>query len=64
MIYLSLLLKSFKLETKFIKIIQQDTLTITDLTPVQQILKKKFRPRLSIFKRVIKPFFRVRQNAT
>lgn len=37
MLYLSLLLKSFKLETKFIDI-QQDTLIITDLVPVEQIL--------------------------
>ena len=39
MLYLFLLLKSFKLETRFINI-QQDTLTFTDLTPVEQILKK------------------------
>ena len=32
------LLESFKLEAKFINI-QQDTLTITDLIPVEQILK-------------------------
>ena len=38
MLYLFLLLKSFKLETRFINI-QQDTLTFTDLTPVEQILK-------------------------
>ena len=80
MLYLFLLLKSFKLETRFINI-QQDTLTFTDLTPVEQILKN-FRscfkvleygihyrttsktPRLLIFKRVIKPFLRVRQDAT
>ena len=37
MLYLFLLLKSFKLETKFINI-QQDTLTITDLIPVEQML--------------------------
>ena len=39
MLYLFLLLKSFKLETKFINI-QQDTATITGLTPVEQIFKK------------------------
>ena len=39
MLYLFLLLKSFKLETRFINI-QQDTLTFTDLIPVEQILKK------------------------
>ena len=39
MLYLFLLLKSFKLETRFINI-QQDTLTFTDLTAVEQILKK------------------------
>ena len=38
MFYLFLLLKSFKLEAKFINI-QQDTLTITDLIHVVQILK-------------------------
>ena len=38
MLYLFLLLKSFKLETKFINI-QQDTPTITGLIPVEQILK-------------------------
>ena len=38
MLYLFLLLKSFKLETRFINI-QQDTLTFTDLIPVEQILK-------------------------
>ena len=38
MLYLFLLLKSFKLETKFINI-QQDTPTITGLITVQQILK-------------------------
>ena len=37
--YLLLLLKSFKLEVIFIDI-QQDTLTFTDLMPVQQIFKK------------------------
>ena len=35
---LLLLLKSFKLEIRFINI-QQDTLTFTDLIPVEQILK-------------------------
>ena len=39
MLYLFLLLKSFKLEIKFINI-QPDTLTFTDLIPVEQILKK------------------------
>ena len=39
MLYLFLLLKSFKLETRFINI-QHDTLTFTDLIPVEQILKK------------------------
>ena len=78
MLYLFLLLKSFKLETKFINI-QQDTPTITGLIPVEQILKKfsifpriwnslpidiKNAPTFSIFKRTIKPFLRVRQNAT
>ena len=38
MLYLFLLLKSFKLETKFINI-QRDTPTITGLIPVEQILK-------------------------
>ena len=38
MLYLFLSLKSFKLETNFINI-QQDTPTITDLIPVEQILK-------------------------
>ena len=38
MLYLFLLLESFKLETKFINI-QQDTPTITGLIPVEQILK-------------------------
>ena len=38
MLYLFLLLKSFKLEAKFINI-QQDTPTITGLIPVEQILK-------------------------
>ena len=36
--FLFLLLKSFKLEIKFINI-QPDTLTFTDLIPVEQILK-------------------------
>ena len=84
MLYLFLLLKSFKLETRFINI-QQDTLTFTDLIPVEQLLKKisilfqgprmwnslpkdiKNAPSFSInysIKRVIKPFLRVRQNAT
>ena len=79
MLYLFLLLKSFKLETKFINI-QQDTPTITGLIPVE--LKKisilfqgpriwnslpidiKNAPTFSIFKNMIKPFLRVRQNAT
>ena len=39
MLYLFLLLKSFKRETRFINI-QHDTLTFTDLIPVEQILKK------------------------
>ena len=39
MLYLVLLLlKSFKLEIRFINV-QQDTLTFTDLIPVEQILK-------------------------
>ena len=38
MLYLFPLLKPFKLEAKFINI-QQDTLTITDLIPVEQILR-------------------------
>ena len=42
MLYLFLLLKSFKLETNFINI-QKDTLIITDLIPVEQILNN-FRP--------------------
>ena len=37
-LYLLLLLKSFKLEISFINI-QQDTLTLTDLIPAEQILK-------------------------
>ena len=41
MLYLFLLLKSFKLETRFINI-QQDTLTFTNLTPVEQNNIKKF----------------------
>ena len=40
-LYLLLLLKSFKLEIRFINI-QQDTLTFTDLIPVEQIDIKKF----------------------
>ena len=62
--------------------IQQGTLTFTNLTPVEQNIKKfsilfqgpriwnslpndiKNAPSFSIFKRVIKPFLRVRQNAT
>ena len=39
MLYLFLLLKSFKLEINFINT-QPDTLTFTDLIPVEQILKK------------------------
>ena len=38
-LYLFLLLKSFTLEIRFI-ITQPDTLTFTDLKPVEQILKK------------------------
>ena len=38
MLYLFLSLKSFNLEIRFINI-QQDTLTFTDLIPVEQILK-------------------------
>ena len=38
-LYLLLLLKSFKLEIRFINI-QQDTLTFTNLIPVEQIFKK------------------------
>ena len=81
MLYLFLLLKSFKLETRFINI-QQYTLTFTDLIHVEQKLKKisilfqgpriwnslpsdiKNAPSFNIFKRVIKPFLRVRHNAT
>ena len=81
MLYLFLLLKSLKLETRFMNI-QQGTLTFTNLTPVEQNIKKfsilfqgpriwnslpndiKNAPSFSIFKRVIKPFLRVRQNAT
>ena len=75
MLYLFLLLKSFKLEIRFINI-QPDTLTFTDLIPVEQLLKK-FRssfkfiseqhqkcPTFNIFKRVINAFLRVRQDAT
>ena len=81
-LYLLLLLKSFKLEIRFINI-QQDTLTFTDLIPVEQIDIKKFSilfqgpriwnslpnniknaPTFNIFKRVIKPFLRVRQDTT
>ena len=69
MLYLFLLLKSFKLEIRLTNI-QPDTLTFTDLRPVEQILKK-IRSGLKvleygfiteqhhIFKRVIKPFKRV-----
>ena len=39
MLYLFLLLKSFKLDIRLINI-QPDTLTFTDLRPVEQILKK------------------------
>ena len=39
MLYLFILLKTFKLEIRFINI-QPDTLTFTDLIPVEQILKK------------------------
>ena len=39
MLYLFLLLKSFKLEIRLINI-QPDTVTFTDLRPVEQILKK------------------------
>ena len=39
MLYLFLLPKSFKLEIRLINI-QPDTLTFTDLKPVEQILKK------------------------
>ena len=39
MLYLFLLLKSLKLEIRLINI-QPDTLTFTDLRPVEQILKK------------------------
>ena len=39
MLYLFLLLKSFKLEIRLINI-QPDTLTFTDLRPVEQIFKK------------------------
>ena len=81
MLYPFLLLKSFKLETKFINI-QRDTPTITGLIPVEQTLKKfsilfqgpriwnslpidiKNAPTFGMFKRMIKPFLRVRQNAT
>ena len=75
MLYLFLLLKSFKLEIRFINI-QPDTLTFTDLIPVEQLLKK-FRssfkfiseqhqkcPTFNICKRVINAFLRVRQDAT
>ena len=40
MVYLLLLLKSFKLEIRFINI-QKDTLTFTDPIPVEQIGIKK-----------------------
>ena len=39
MLYLFILLKTFKLEIRFINI-QPDTLTFTDLIPVEEILKK------------------------
>ena len=39
MLYLFILLKSLILEIRFINI-QPDTLTFTDLIPVEQILKK------------------------
>ena len=38
MLYLFILIKSFKLEIRFINI-QPDTLMFTDLIPVEQILK-------------------------
>ena len=81
MLYLLLLIKSFKLEIRFINI-QQDTLTFTDFIPVEQISKKfsilfqgpriwnslpsniKNAPTFNIFKLVIKPFLRVRQDTT
>ena len=78
-LYQFLLLKSFILEIRFINI-QPDTLTFTDLKPVEQILKKirsclkvlwhslpnnfKNAPTFNIFRRVIRPFLRVRQDAT
>ena len=46
MLYLFVLLKSFKLEIKFINI-QPDTLTFTGLIPVEQILKN-FRSCFSV----------------
>ena len=48
MLYLFPLLKPFKLEAKFINI-QQDTLTITDLIPVEQILRN-FRSCFKVLK--------------
>ena len=75
MLYLFILLKSLILEIRFINI-QPDTLTFTDLIPVEQLLKK-FRssfkfiseqhqkcPTFNICKRVINAFLRVRQDAT
>ena len=74
-----LILKSFKLEIRFINILQ-DTLTFTDLIPAEQInISILFQgPRiwnslpnniknaqtLNIFKREIKPFLRVIQDKT
>ena len=46
MLYLFLLFKSFKLETRFIDI-QQDTLTFIDLILVEQILKE-FRSHFKV----------------
>ena len=60
MLYLFLLLKSFKLEIRFINI-QPDTLTFTDLIPVEQILKK-FRSSFKILEYGI--YFRTTSKTT
>ena len=77
MLYLFLLLKSFKLEIRFINI-QPDMLTFTDLIPVEHIFAILFQgpriwnslpnniknaPTFNVFKRVIKPFLMARQDA-
>ena len=80
-LYLSPLLKSFKLEIRFINI-KPETLTFTDIILVEQILRNfrscfkileciilyrtniKDAPTFNVFKRPIKPFLRVRKDAS